>query len=73
MFVNLNQLNLKNFETYLNPNCACSKVKMKHLATKELINLQLNRWLAIDEDDYDLCREIAISHAGKRPLPGSET
>ena len=38
--------------------------------TKEETNFKFDRWMARDQDDSDLVRELPVTAEGKEPLPG---
>ena len=42
------------------------------MATKERYTFKCNRWLALDEDDGEIVREMPAEGKGiKKPLPGN--
>jgi len=48
-------------------------VVLKDLVSEDEYTLDVNRWLSRYEDDFDVCRELAISKPGLQPLPSKET
>jgi len=42
---------------------------LKDLVAENVYTLDVNRWLSRFEDDFDVCRELAVSKAGVEPLP----
>ena len=47
------------------------QLSMSDKATGEELVWFLDRWLAVDEDDASLCRELPVSRADRPSLPGN--
>jgi len=45
---------------------------LKDLVSKDEYAVDVNRWLSRYEDDFDVCRELALSKPGLQPLPGNQ-
>jgi len=46
------------------------QVDLKNLVSEDVYSVDVNRWLSRYEDDFDVCREFAVSKPGLQPLPG---
>jgi len=44
-------------------------VELKDLVSEDVHSFDVSRWLSRYEDDYDVCREIAVAKPGVQPLP----
>jgi len=42
---------------------------MKDLFSEDVYTFDVDRWLSRYEDDFDVCRELAIAKPGVQPLP----
>ncbi|XP_048764444.2 lipoxygenase homology domain-containing protein 1-like isoform X2 [Ostrea edulis] len=51
------------------PGWLCDEMKMKDKDTDEELTFTCRRWLARDEDDYEICRELAAVRKGEPILP----
>ena len=47
------------------------QLSMSDKATGEELVWFLDRWLAVDEDDGSLCRELPVARADRPSLPGN--
>jgi hypothetical protein len=65
--IDVNSVQLRMTRSSLND---CVQVKMKHVVSKEVYSARVNRWLSRIEDDFDVCREVALAPPGRQPLPG---
>jgi len=44
---------------------------MKDLCSEVEYSMDVYRWLSRYEDDFDVCRELAVAMPGVQPLPGN--
>ncbi|XP_061166198.1 lipoxygenase homology domain-containing protein 1-like [Saccostrea echinata] len=51
------------------PGWLCDEIKMKDKDTDEELTFTCRRWLARDEDDYEICRELPAVRKGEPILP----
>jgi len=42
---------------------------MKDLISEDVYTIDVDRWLSRYEDDFDVCRELAVAKSGVQPLP----
>jgi len=42
---------------------------MKDLFCDDVYTIDVDRWLSRYEDDFDVCRELAVAKSGVQPLP----
>jgi len=45
---------------------------LKDLVSEDVYTVDVNRWLSRYEDDFDVCRELALSKPGVQQLPRTE-
>ncbi|XP_076807722.1 lipoxygenase homology domain-containing protein 1-like isoform X3 [Clavelina lepadiformis] len=55
--------------TGTSPGWLCESVTLTDVTTGQVLQFPCNRWLSRDEDDGEICREIAAQHTDKSPLP----
>lgn len=53
-----------------NPRWYLEEVRLENIATNELFYLPVDSWIAENENDGDLWKEIPIMGTKKAPLPG---
>ena len=46
---------------------------LKDAHTEEETVLEFDRWMARDQDDFDVVRELPVAQDGAEPLPGMVT
>ena len=51
------------------PGWLCDEVSMKDADTNEELTFSCRRWLARDEDDQEITRELAVKRPGEPILP----
>lgn len=51
----------------------CDEVRMMDKDTNEELIFTVKRWLARDEDDHEICRELPVVRRGDPNLPGKSS
>ena len=53
------------------PGWLCDEVRMRDKDTGEELSFPVKRWMSREEDDQEICREIAAHRRGDPNLPGN--